>query len=720
MTATGHVDADLAHPSDGRRSDIQGLRALAVGAVVLSHMGVTQMEGGFVGVDVFFVISGFLITGLLLNEARKKRQISLSGFYARRALRILPMSTLVLAATALVTFFALGRVRATDVFNETIWAMLFAANWKFSIAGTDYFNDELPPSPLQHYWSLAIEEQFYLVWPALMGILLIGTTAFRSRARRRTRRFNERRVTVAIGVILGISAASLAYSAVYTASQPAGSYFSTFSRVWELGLGAALALAASRLTSMSPVLRSVMGWSGLAGIVVSILLISEAVPFPGIVALAPVASTLFVIAAGIGSGGSPNGAGKLLGWTPLRWLGDCSYSLYLWHWPLLIVTAAYVGDDVTLTQNALLMVGAVLLSALTYRFVEKPIQTRGRTVTHGTGLLLWPASVTALLVMVLFGVDSLRTSELTAIASAASPAASVDEAAVPAGLDETQAAAWAAAQPAALEVPVPAGLSPPLSEVRDDIWRGPDILADECFSGPGKPGEPDTCPVGPEDGPRIVLMGDSQAGMWWPAVRQLAEEAGWRAYPIIRTACSPVDVLTWHSKAAEADRDCQAWREWALTQIAKLQPDLAVVSYRGSYMAVGSDGKPLEGDANDLATKQGLESTLGRLGQVSERVVQLHDSPRGGDPVACLDAPEASLSSCALPYPDDTERANELNERAAAASGSEFVDLTSWFCAEGTCPLVIDDIVVYFTPGHITRTMAEHLAPALAVRLGVT
>jgi len=276
------------------RGDIQGLRALAVLLVVLGHASVDGLEGGFVGVDVFFVVSGFLITGILLAQARDSGSISVVAFYARRTRRILPAAALTLLATEAAAFLLLNFVRAKDAVSDVLFAAAFAANFRFAEQGSDYFAQDEPPSPVLHFWSLGVEEQFYLAWPALLSLVLFGRVF--SHRRRPLGRRQERRLLVAM-VLLGL--ASLAWSIHLTDAMPPKAYFSPFTRAWELALGAALAAAAATLTRIPAPLRLGLGWLGLAAVVAAAVAFDDATPFPGAWALVPTVGTALMITAGI-------------------------------------------------------------------------------------------------------------------------------------------------------------------------------------------------------------------------------------------------------------------------------------------------------------------------------------------------------------------------------------------------------------------------------------
>src|ERR1700749_312239 len=318
------------HPDEtesGRRfrPDIEGLRAVAIVAVLLRHAGVPFLAGGYVGVDVFFVISGFLITRLLLGELDRSGTISLRGFYARRAKRLLPLSAVLLTVVAILSMILLSPLRDTEVAGDIISSALYVANWHFAAQSVDYFAQGLEPSPVLHLWSLAIEEQFYVVWP---GLMLAVTWFFR-------RRGSSVRPVLWIA-IAAIVAGSLVYGIVLTDEKPAFAYFSTFARAWELGLGAALALAgAVRLPRLG---AAALGWlgGGVTGVRV--------------------------------------GAGNILAWGPIRYVGRISYSWYLWHWPFLVFAAAIWGPRLSVAAGLAAVAASWVPTQITHTLVEDPVR----------------------------------------------------------------------------------------------------------------------------------------------------------------------------------------------------------------------------------------------------------------------------------------------------------------------------------------------------------
>jgi peptidoglycan/LPS O-acetylase OafA/YrhL len=349
-TGTRHPAAPAAAGTKpGFRPDIEGLRAVAVVLVVLFHAGVPGVGGGYIGVDVFFVISGFLITSLMLREADAGGRLSLAGFFARRARRILPAATLVLVTVVLTTYYWLGFLRGDEIAEDAVWATLFASNFRFASEGVDYLASPLAPSPVLHFWSLAVEEQFSVVWPVAFVLLL--WLGFRW----------------ALPYWL---AGAVVVSFAYSVSQSgAGSYFSPAGRAWELGAGCLLALAATRLPLIPHRIASVLAGTGLALIVVAALTFDELTPFPGCAAALPVLATVLVLA---------GRADALLSPRPLVRLGRLSYALYLWHWPVLVIGEQVNGEPLPVPLRVLLVLLSVGLAVVTYACVEEPIRRNRR------------------------------------------------------------------------------------------------------------------------------------------------------------------------------------------------------------------------------------------------------------------------------------------------------------------------------------------------------
>jgi peptidoglycan/LPS O-acetylase OafA/YrhL len=341
------------------RPDVEGLRAVAVLLVALYHANIPGIRGGFVGVDVFFVISGFLITGLLLRERETHNSTSIPNFYARRARRILPAATLVVIATLIASYHWLGFLAGNSLATDAKWTAVFMANVHFATIGTSYLGSQLPPSPLQHMWSLGVEEQFYVVWPTLF--LLVATLG---RPRGLRLRLSALLATIAI--------ASFAWSVLETSQNATWAYFSPLTRAWELALGALVAVLSPLLGRIPAVVAHIASGIGLCGVIASGIILSDRTEYPGCAVALPVMSAALVISAGcVGSTGI---AERLLRVRPCQWLGKRSYSFYLWHWPILIIAYEAAGHTLPVWHNVILLVIALVASAITYRLVENPVR----------------------------------------------------------------------------------------------------------------------------------------------------------------------------------------------------------------------------------------------------------------------------------------------------------------------------------------------------------
>ena len=347
-------------PDDRRfRPDVEGLRAVAVLLVVFYHASVPRVTGGFVGVDVFFVISGFVITGLLLRERRDTGRTSILNFYARRVRRIFPAATLVIAVTVSASYVALGYVSGNTVADDGRWAAVFLSNFHFESVGTNYFTAKLlSPSPLQNYWSLSVEEQFYVVYPTLFLVVA-----------RLKGRLSLQAKLASPGVVIG---GSYWLSVVQTAAQPTAAYFSPFTRSWELALGALLAVLTPWLKRIPALSAALLTWVGLAAVAVAAFAFTAQTPYPGSLVAVPVVGTAIVIAGGVAA--------------PRSGLSSCStQSIPMVRQAFLLALSVALADpdhraehagktSLSLRDNLALILLAIVVSMATYRIVENPIR----------------------------------------------------------------------------------------------------------------------------------------------------------------------------------------------------------------------------------------------------------------------------------------------------------------------------------------------------------
>lgn len=703
------------------RPDIEGLRAIAILLVVLYHASIGPFAGGFVGVDVFYVLSGFVITGLLLRELRTSGTISLAAFYARRARRLLPAAALVLLITLGASIIVLPPLLVPGVATDTAAAALYVANFRFAIGATDYFASAQAPSPVLHYWSLGVEEQFYLLWPAIVLLVARGLGA------------PARRVAV---TALLIGALSLSLSLWLTSADAPLAFFLLPARAWELGLGALLAVAGTRLSAIPRRAAAAGGWAGLGLVTLGAIVVNDATPFPGLAALLPAVGTALVVASGARA--SALGPGRLLGTAVPRFLGRISYSLYLWHWPLLVLPAVASGAPLPLGERAGLVMAAVLLAALTQRWVEDPIR-RGRFVGTAPGRNLAMAGVLALVVAAASVGSGLAAGAglqgsgrgSNPVAGAQSLESSLAQLASqpPAGATPTRGAASSGAPPAGAPAespaglpslpptpdgPVPADLQPSLAAAPEDY---PVTFPDGCNVPEGGWASRGTCLYGNLNSKTtIALFGDSHAAFWFPAMEGFAARQGWRLLNLTMSSCTPADVPVYNSIFKRIYSECPAWREQAIERLIAMRPAVIVVTGTHGISPVDPSGHLLTDDALTQAWEAGMVRTLERLIPAAGTVILLADTPTSQvDPPTCLSAHPTSVLACATPVAKAIYQPWLGAERLVVAQTDVgFIDPTYWVCPSSPCPAVIGNLLVYQNAGHLTATFAA----ALADRLG--
>ncbi len=560
----------------GHRPDIEGLRAVAVLLVVAFHAGIGTLSGGYVGVDVFFVLSGFLITGLLADEILTERSLSFTRFYGRRARRLLPMATVVLLVTAVAFASVLPALDRVDLVGDIRAAALYVVNWHFAVNSLDYMSD-VSKSPVLHYWSLSVEEQFYIIWP----ILLVLVTRRWARGGRRRQQDPLRRMIVALAVL---AAVSLAASMLLSSRYPAYSYYGLHTRAWELAAGGLLALSVRRVSRLPLAVRGVAGWLGLAGIVASALMITDTTTFPGAAAVLPVLSTVLVVAAG--GEGVTYGAGRLLSVRPMTYIGRISYAWYLWHWPCLIfagVVAGGLGGAADEDAGAMISpangwaaVAAVVvsfaLSVVSHHLYENPVRrsawlaaVRRRSLVMGAAL----TTVSVALAGVLLPAGSAASAGVVTAVTAPAPTA------VPGPTTDEGGEASPAPQPRSVklnESPEQARSDEP-SDIRD------------CFASHDAVTPADDCIYGDPHGRfRVALLGDSHAKAWLPAVESLAKKRNWRLTFWAKPSC-PITHLTVELKRFGADYPyCNDYNDALFDRLRQTGPyDLAIVARYARY-----------------------------------------------------------------------------------------------------------------------------------------
>jgi peptidoglycan/LPS O-acetylase OafA/YrhL len=678
------------------RPDVEGLRAVAIVLVVLYHVHAGLAPGGYVGVDVFFVISGFLITGQLVRELGTDGRISFLTFYARRARRILPAALVTVAVTAVASALLLNPLAAKRSLNDGLSAIYFGANVHFAARGADYFNAGLSPSPFQHFWSLAVEEQFYIVWPLL---LVVSSLAWLG-VRRRSRRKHARRSMIgAVMLVLGILAVvSLMASIRQTTTSPSWAYFSIVTRAWELAVGATVALALPVVARTDRRVAIPLSWVGLTCIGLAAALFSDTDSYPGDAALLPVLGAAAVICGGSALASRRFGAETLLGTPPFQRVGAWSYSWYLWHWPVLVLAPAVLGHALSELQAVAVALVSLVIAVMSFVLLERPIR-RIQIVVRRPALGLGAAGVLAAIALAIVVLSGSLAAPLTSTAARARLIA-LDNLASP----SLQADLIAGAR----TIEVPPNLRPALSGLAS---ANPRIIADGCELGPGRD-ELKPCAYA-DLGSRttVVLFGDSHAGHWFDALTWVSELRHWRLVVMTKEGCTPAEVTLKHG----SDNVCPLWREKAKARIASLRPALVIVSW-ARWMEPWAAPKAGVPTGHGGPWQDGVAAIFQFLRRWAKQVIFISDTPYPEHSAPdCVAGHLSDVRPCTRQRSDSTVlpsiKAAEL--RIAKQEHVNSIDPVSWFCTPKVCPVIVGNLLVYHDKSHMTPQWSRFIAPVL-------
>jgi peptidoglycan/LPS O-acetylase OafA/YrhL len=661
------------------RPDIEGLRALAIGAVLLDHAEVPGTAGGFVGVDVFFVISGFLITRALVAELERRDRIAFAVFYARRVKRLLPSALVVLAAVVVASALLISPVRADAIAGDVAAAGTYRMNLHLASQAIDYFGGGAR-SPLQHFWSLAVEEQFYLAWPAL---LLAAWWAGRRHGRR------------ALWVVLGVAAASsFAYACVDVANTPTTAYFSTRARVWELAAGGLLALALGGSRTLPRAAALPLAWAGLAAVLYAVLGFDHETRVPGAPTLVPVLGAVALIAAGTVAGPRPGLLRALFEHPAAQWVGRRSYVWYLWHWPVLVVGTEVAGGSIEWPVAVALTALSVVPTVLTHRYVEEPLRrSRAHAVAPWRTVAFAPAGAAiavalgALLVLALPSPPTLASGDVD-------------------GANRLDRSRRVQTSARALR-PAPRDAAADRSRIyRDGCLIKPlDTRVRRCTYGATR------------SHTTVVLFGDSHAMQYFPALERIAKARRWRLVVRTKAGCTPAQATVINTQLGRVYDECDTWRERVLDGIERHHPDMVIAAGATKYDVVEGETRLSGGDAKAALTA-GYTPTLERLTAASPVVRLIREAPKPPQNIpSCVARELEHLTRCAFPRRGNMDDPAVEPLAAARVPGVEAIDLTSRFCTHGLCPAVIGNAIVYRDGGHITATYSRTLTAYLARRL---
>jgi peptidoglycan/LPS O-acetylase OafA/YrhL len=647
------------------RSDVQGLRAVAVLAVLLSHIWPGVLPGGFVGVDVFFVISGYLITGSLFEELQRTGHIALLRFYIRRIKRLLPAATLVLLVVAVLSLCVLPPSRWEETAIEILASAFYVENWRLAWLAVDYMSADNAASPVQHFWSLSVEEQFYVFWPLML--IAVGAAS---------RRFADLRTAVAIS-LLAIIAISFTASVVLTETQREAAYFVTYGRIWQLGLGGLLAITV--LPDLSRRVREAMRTIGLAAIVLAAVAFSAETVFPGYAALLPTLGCAFVLAAGTDS--DTWSLSRVLSARPAQYLGDLSYSVYLWHWPMVVFAGHYVAGGMTLPLGLTLIAATLAIAHVSKRFVEDPIRYANIDTKKALACIIGFSVCCIGGSVVIYNEFALRIINVYA---------------------ESPNYPGARAFLAGADVPhVEAPIPPPVFLKQDKA----EVYKDNCHLSHN-----DTtlnpCRFGSGTGMKVVLMGDSHAAQWVPALISEVDRLGWRLETHTKSSC-PVFRET-IKKQRDAHVYCKKWAENLLQYLRDFPPDLVILAQAKSYRLTQATGRE-----SPMQVAAALAAVWQELLDLGIKVVAIRDTPKlPFDPGECIARdPDCYAKQSEIMGEDPTLLAHGMVPEVPV------IDMTDAVCKDGKCPMVVGNVVVWRDMHHLTASYSRTTATALAARI---
>ncbi|WP_267275805.1 acyltransferase family protein [Arthrobacter sp. CDRTa11] len=668
---------------DGRkptfRPEVQGLRALAVLMVVTYHVWLGRVSGG---VDIFLLISAFLLTLSFVRKVEAGKPMNLIRHWLHLFKRLLPAAVVVLLGILAGTWLILPQSRWPDVLDQAWASLLYRQNWLLADTAVDYYaQDHSGASPLQHFWSLSIQGQVFILWPLIFAGAAVAWKLLTRFPVQGIRLSYRHVLLVAFG---GIFAASLIFSIDQTSSNQAYAYFDTRTRLWEFALGSLLALGLPYLRP-GKALRVVLGWAGLAAMVSVGLVLTVDRSFPGSIALWPTLAAAAIIVAG--KSGSRFGADRLLAWKPLVALGDNSYALYLWHWPVLVLALAAAGIEApSLGQGLGVVAASIALAVLTTRFVEKPLRE-----WHWPQKRSWrTAVVIAACCTLLAGPVAVWQTSLTA-----------EEAAVAAQPRElTPGAASLAPEnagkptPEARIIPAPAAMKNEWADI-DGLCTDANVPSDPLLAGCLQNNSPETVTK------RIVVLGDSHAQQYMAALGPIARDHGWEVVTLLKGDCR------FGADSPERDEDCNAFNRASAAYVMEHRPDAVfTVASLTHVQAPFETEVPGYLDGIRQFTDAGIE------------VVGVRDNPRFTiNMPECVQKNGAAAPECNVPVNESLAESSPLDGYRGKVDGLHLMDLSDFVCAGGSCPAVVGNVYVYKDDNHLTKTYVQSMIPMFEQRL---
>ena len=650
------------------RPEIEGLRAIAALLVAVYHIWIERVSGG---VDVFFVVSGFLITTSLLSNYERSNRVDVSGFLLRLSNRLFPSAMTVLFLVTVACFFLLPELRWQGTLKEALASTLYLENWQLAVSAVDYLDRNNEASPFRHYWAMSVQGQFYVIWAVLLAAAVFAA-----------KHIFRKSVRLAFLILMSlVFLCSLAYSVYITEKNQPWAYFDTFARVWEFGLGGLTALLASNIV-LKKLPSFLLGWAGLIGLVCCGLVIQVSTVFPGYMALVPTLCAVFIIIAG--DNGGAWGVHRFLGWKPLVRLGGISYGIYLWHWPLLIFY--YVVTDrerVQVFDGLIMILLSILLAHLTTKYVEGKVRKNPKLNTKWKVAFVsgtFMAASMAACVLWYGGIKYIQHFDAVPAAVAASP--TFGAAALHNGSGDADDS---------YSTFVPRPLN-----ARNDLPRS---YKDGCHQKLNAP-EVIRCEYGETENPKytVALVGGSHSAQWLPALEVFAKEESVKILNFTKSACR-------FSDDEEMEEDCRSWNQDLMEILTTEKPDLV-------FTTADVGEKPHDG------VPEGYLRVWDRLNEENVHVFAVRDNPWFEfDVPACVDRYGPESEKCIVDRESVLPSVSAWDKLEEKPPNVHYVDLNDYICNENTCEPVVGMALVYRDRNHITATYMKTLAPMLRKEL---
>lgn len=649
---------DLTIPEKRFRPEIEGVRVVASLLVAIYHIWLGSVSGG---VDVFFVVSGYLITTSVLSRFENNGRFDYFSYVLNLGKRLIPIAFTVLSFTAIGAFLLLPKVQWKQIVAEIYSSVFYVENWQLARNAVDYLAQNNEASPVQHYWALSVQGQFYIIWPLVIFVaFLLARKLFKTPFRK-----------TLLVVLITIFTLSISYSISITNSNQPWAYFDTFARVWEFSLGGILALLLPYLKT-NKYISFIIGWLGLSIICLTGILLPVSTVFPGYAALLPISGVMFIIISA--ENHTKYGVDRLLSTKPFLYFGSVSYGFYLWHWPLLIFYyAIFQTDVVPLVDGLIIMIIAFGLSVFSTKKIEEPI--RGLSLKHekkkiASVLLLFLTTV--IVVNTTWVIYHDRHEEVFK--------------------QNMRAEDYPGARVIFEDIETPPDV-PPILTWNDDDNAMPRFYQDDCYVGMNEYGMK-KCSYGNTVDPKytVAIVGGSRDGHWFPAFEQFAEELQLQVDIYNKDGCK----LSADDYGGLLSDSCMEWNELVVTHLLEDPPDLIFTTANGNGKAPLTDSyldvfKKFEGVTNILAIRNIPEMPF--------------------DVPTCVEVKGAK--KCKVPR-------NKVLQATPPWEGVEdlpeniyFVDLSDYLCDENYCYSVIGNVIVYRDDVHLSNLYASTLAEPL-------